>query len=69
MWRLFTLAVVALALFAAPLPDPVNPDPTTPRPIEAVDSVFIEDLSKKIIDFRAVHTVTAIRTAMSQEPK
>ncbi|MBC7853279.1 MAG: creatininase family protein [Pirellulaceae bacterium] len=45
MWRFCTLALVALALFAAPLPDPVNPDPNTPRPIEAVDSVFIEDLT------------------------
>lgn len=24
---------------------PVNPDPTTPRPIEAVDTVFIEDMT------------------------
>ncbi len=45
MWRFCTFALVALALFAAPLPDPVNPDPNTPRPIEAVDSVFIEDLT------------------------
>src|SRR5262245_37777330 len=32
------------ALFAA-IPDPVNPDPNGPNPIEAVDSVFIEDLT------------------------
>jgi creatinine amidohydrolase len=42
---------IAFALFAAAaatlatLPDPVTPDPNTPRPIEAVDSVFIEDLT------------------------
>jgi creatinine amidohydrolase len=29
----------------AALPDPVRPDPNSPRPIEAVDSVFIEDLT------------------------
>jgi hypothetical protein len=27
------------------LPDPVKPDPESPRPIDAVDSVFIEDLT------------------------
>ena len=45
MWRICTFALVALALFAAPLPDPVKPDLDTPRPIDAVDSVFIEDLT------------------------
>ena len=45
MWRYLAPTLVALTLFAAPLPDPVNPDPNTPRPIEAVDSVFIEDLT------------------------
>jgi creatinine amidohydrolase/Fe(II)-dependent formamide hydrolase-like protein len=38
-----------VALFAAgvlqALPDPVRPDPNSPRPIAAVDSVFIEDLT------------------------
>ena len=29
----------------AQLPDPVRPDPNSPRPIAAVDSVFIEDLT------------------------
>lgn len=29
----------------AAAPDPVNPDPNTPRPIEKVDSVFLEDLT------------------------
>ena len=38
-----TLAVLAYWLAAAP--DPVSPDPNSPRPIEAVDSVFIEELT------------------------
>lgn len=29
----------------AAAPDPVNPDPDTPRPIQKVDSVFLEDLT------------------------
>src|SRR6184192_4003484 len=45
MYRSLILAALASALFAAPLPDPTAPDPNTPRPIEAVDSVFIEDLT------------------------
>lgn len=42
---LISLAIVTLAAFAAPLPDPVAPDPKSPRQIPAVDSVFIEDLT------------------------
>jgi creatinine amidohydrolase/Fe(II)-dependent formamide hydrolase-like protein len=38
-----TLALLGLWLAAAP--DPVNPDPNSPRPIDAVDSVFIEELT------------------------
>lgn len=41
-------ALVALALVAglqATIPDPVNPDPKGARPIDAIDSVFIEDLT------------------------
>ncbi len=34
-----------LWLLLAAAPDPVNPDPNSPRPIEAVDSVFIEELT------------------------
>jgi creatinine amidohydrolase/Fe(II)-dependent formamide hydrolase-like protein len=34
-----------LALWLAAAPDPVNPDPNSKRPIEAVDSVFIEELT------------------------
>ena len=36
---------LASAAFALAIPDPVNPDPESPRPIEAVDSVFIEELT------------------------
>src|SRR3954471_9775286 len=45
MVRHLSLALCASALFAAPLPDPTAPDPNSLRPIEAVDSVFIEDLT------------------------
>lgn len=44
----FALALAAVAVAAAAfaaMPDPVSPDPNSPRPIEAVDSVFIEDLT------------------------
>lgn len=37
--------LLALAGALAALPDPVRPDPESPRPIAAVDSVFIEDLT------------------------
>src|SRR5581483_5593313 len=36
--------IAPLALLAA-LPDPVAPDPNSRRPIDPVDSVFIEDLT------------------------
>lgn len=39
-----SLAMV-LAAAAAPAPNPIAPDPNSPRPIEAVDSVFIEELT------------------------
>jgi creatinine amidohydrolase/Fe(II)-dependent formamide hydrolase-like protein len=42
--RCLTLSLPAVLLLAA-LPDPVAPDPNSPRPIDAVDSVFIEDLT------------------------
>ncbi len=46
MSRAVTLSAIALftAAFAA-TPDPVSPDPESPRPIEAVDTVFIEDMT------------------------
>lgn len=44
MFRTATATVLALASFTA-LPDPVQPDPETPRPIAAVDTVFIEEMT------------------------
>jgi creatinine amidohydrolase/Fe(II)-dependent formamide hydrolase-like protein len=40
----FALSSVVTALLAA-APNPTAPDPQSPRPIDAVDSVFIEDLT------------------------
>src|SRR5262245_9577855 len=40
-----TAFVLSTAALLAALPDPVAPDPESPRPMEAVDSVFIEDLT------------------------
>src|SRR5690242_600339 len=37
--------VAFLSLFLTTAPDPVNPDPNLPRPIEAVDAVFVEELT------------------------
>jgi creatinine amidohydrolase/Fe(II)-dependent formamide hydrolase-like protein len=59
------LAAAAALLFLAPLlsaiPDPVNPDPNGPRPIDAVDSVFIEDLTwMEVRDAIRAGTDTAI---------
>ena len=42
--RIVSLCMPAIFLLAA-LPNPVAPDPNSKRPIEAVDSVFIEDLT------------------------
>jgi creatinine amidohydrolase len=42
--RILTFTLPAAFLIAA-LPDPVAPDPNSKRPIEAVDSVFLEDLT------------------------
>jgi creatinine amidohydrolase/Fe(II)-dependent formamide hydrolase-like protein len=44
MFRAYGSVVAVVTLFAA-LPDPVAPDPESKRPIEAVDNVFIEDLT------------------------
>src|SRR6185436_6473950 len=44
MLRVSCLALSASFLFAA-LPDPVAPDPNSVRPMEAVESVFLEDLT------------------------
>jgi creatinine amidohydrolase len=45
MVRTTLLAAVLVAVSTRQQPDPIAPDPNTPRPIEAVDSVFIEDLT------------------------
>ncbi len=46
MFRTVTLAALTLLAGAfAGKPDPVNPDPETPRPIESVDTVFLEDMT------------------------
>lgn len=42
---LVLLVSLWLAEFALAAPDPIRPDPNSPRPIAAVDSVFIEDLT------------------------
>ena len=39
-----SIAAIAFVLLNA-VPDPVKPDPESPRPIEALDSVFLEDLT------------------------
>jgi creatinine amidohydrolase/Fe(II)-dependent formamide hydrolase-like protein len=45
MPRTLSLVAVLLLGFQVSKPSPTSPDPNTPRPIEAVDSVFIEDLT------------------------
>src|SRR5947207_5200109 len=46
MLRSLALLVCLLGVgFLLARPDPVNPDPNTPRPIEAVDTVWIEELT------------------------
>jgi creatinine amidohydrolase len=45
MYRIATSITLLLAAWLAQLPDPVRPDPNSPRPIAAADSVFLEDLT------------------------
>lgn len=45
MLRLIFVSSVLAAGSLAAIPDPVSPDPESPRPIEAVDTVFIEDMT------------------------
>jgi creatinine amidohydrolase len=45
MWRIVLPSFGMICLLFAQAPDPVRPDPDAPRPIAAVDSVFIEDLT------------------------
>ncbi len=42
---LLPLALGLSVGFLAATPDPVAPDPATPRPIDAVDTVFIADMT------------------------
>jgi creatinine amidohydrolase len=56
MWALGAAALLAVAAL-----DPMTPDPASPRPIAAVDSVFIEDLTwMEIRDLLAQGTDTVI---------
>src|SRR6185295_11228570 len=45
MSRIAFSLTLLLGGWLAALPDPIRPDPNSPRPIAAVDSVFIEDLT------------------------
>jgi len=45
MLRLLVVSSFLAAGSLAAIPDPVSPDPESPRPIEAVDTVFIEDMT------------------------
>jgi len=45
MTRLAWALLSAVAALAVAAPNPTSPDPESPRPIDAVDSVFIEDLT------------------------
>src|SRR6266566_2748034 len=47
MYRKLALAVAVLifAGFQAAAPSPMTPDPASPRPIAALDSVFLEELT------------------------
>jgi len=61
MLRIFSLFAVVVAAFAVAIPDPVNPDPKGPRPIDAGDSVFMEDLTwMEIRDLMEAGTKTVI---------
>ncbi len=46
-FSLFFVLTLAAHLFAqdAKKPDPMRPDPNMPRPIDAYDSVFLEELT------------------------
>ncbi len=43
--RVFGLLGIIFTGFLAAQPDPIKPDPDAPRPIEALDTVFIEDMT------------------------
>lgn len=43
--KLMTCGLCFILAWTAAAPDPTSPDPKTPRPIDAGDSVFLEDLT------------------------
>lgn len=43
--KLLTCGLCLTVAWTAAAPDPTSPDPKTPRPIDAADSVFLEDLT------------------------
>ncbi|MBI1314098.1 creatininase family protein [bacterium] len=45
MLRLMCVSSILIAGALAAVPDPVSPDPESVRPIDAVDTVFIEDMT------------------------
>ena len=45
MFRICVLGLIVSTSLVADLPDPVSPDPDSPRRCEAVDTVFIEDMT------------------------
>ena len=45
MLRLLAASSILAAAGLTAIPDPVAPDPESPRPIDAVDTVFIEDMT------------------------
>lgn len=53
--------VIGLVGLWGAIPDPVAPDPKTPRPIDALDSVFTEELTwMEIRDAQAAGTTTVL---------
>ena len=45
MIRILAIAAFAVCVQFIAIPDPVSPDPNSTRPIEAVDAVFIEEMT------------------------
>jgi len=43
--KLMTCGLCMIVAWTAAVPDPTSPDPQTPRPIDAGESVFLEDLT------------------------
>ncbi len=61
LWRALSIPALLLPLALTAIPDPVAPDPKTPRPIDAVETVFLEDLTwMEVRDVMATGTDTVI---------